>query len=48
MPALADVHDQVVREWESERRQRARNDVYARLRRGYDVTIDAGTMTGRP
>ena len=45
---LADVRDQVVREWENERRQRARNAAYARMRRAYDVTIDAETRTGRP
>jgi hypothetical protein len=48
MPKLADVRDQVVREWEYERRQRARTDSYARMRRAYDVTIDTGTRTGRP
>jgi hypothetical protein len=48
VPTLAEVRDQVVREWESERRQRARNEAYARMRRGYDVTIDAGTPAGRP
>jgi hypothetical protein len=48
VPKLADVRDQVVREWENERRQRARNAAYARLRRDYDVTIDAETQTGRP
>jgi hypothetical protein len=48
LPRLADVRDQVVREWEHERRQRARTDAYARMRRAYDVTIDTGTQTGRP
>jgi len=48
VPQLADVRDQVVREWENERRQRARSDAYARMRRAYDVTIDTGTRTGRP
>ena len=42
VPRLADVRDQVVREWENERRQRARIDAYARMRRAYDVTIEAG------
>jgi PPIC-type PPIASE domain len=48
VPKLADVHDVVVREWEHERRQRARNDAYARMRRAYDVTIDTEPRTGQP
>ena len=48
VPQLAEVRDQVVREWENERRQRARSDAYARMRRAYDVTIDTGTWTGHP
>ncbi len=48
VPKLADVHDQVVREWENERRQRARTDAYARMRSAYDVTIDTGARTGQP
>jgi hypothetical protein len=48
VPTLADVHDQVVREWENERRQRARTEAYAKLRRAYDVTIDTGAGTGQP
>jgi hypothetical protein len=47
-PRLADVHDQVVREWENERRQRARSDAYARMRRAYDVTIETRSPVGRP
>jgi hypothetical protein len=39
-PELVAVRDQVVREWENERRQRARNEAYARMRAGYDVSID--------
>jgi len=30
-----------VREWENDRRQRARNDAYARMRGRYDVSIEA-------
>ena len=48
VPQLADVRDQVVREWENERRQRARTDAYARMRRAYQVTFESGTRTGRP
>jgi len=40
-PSLAAVRDQVVREWENDRRQRARNDAYARMRGRYDVSIEA-------
>jgi len=40
-PPLAAVRDQVVREWENERRQRARNDAYATMRGGYEVRIEA-------
>jgi hypothetical protein len=43
MPQLAAVRDHVVREWENERRQRARNDAYAKMRRGYEVRIEANT-----
>jgi hypothetical protein len=45
VPALSDIRDAVVREWENERRQRARNDNYRRLRSRYDVDIDAA-LTG--
>ena len=41
MPPLADVRGQVVREWENERRQRARNDSYAKMRGTYEVRIEA-------
>jgi len=43
VPQLAAVRDQVVREWESERRQRARTDAYARMRAAYEVSIEATT-----
>ena len=48
VPRLDDVRDQVVREWENERRQRARNDAYARMRRGYEVTLETPPQSGRP
>jgi len=48
VPQLADVHDQVVREWENERRQRARNDAYAKMRLGYAVTIETTPRAERP
>ena len=47
-PPLADVRDQVLREWESERRQRARADAYARMRGAYEVSVDATPWTERP
>ena len=47
-PQLAAVRDHVVREWENERRQRARNDAYAKMRGGYEVSIEAKLPTERP
>jgi hypothetical protein len=46
-PPLAAVRDQVVREWENDRRQRARNDAYAQMRGEYQVSIEAARATGR-
>lgn len=45
MPQLPDVRNQVMREWENERRVRARDDMYARLRAGYDVAVEARLQT---
>ena len=47
-PQLAAVRDHVVREWENERRLRARNDAYAKMRGGYEVSIEAKPPTERP
>ena len=47
MPPLADVRGQVVREWENERRQRARNDSYAKMRATYTVSVEA-TLPAQP
>ena len=47
-PPLAAVHDAVVREWENERRQRARQDAYARMRGDYQVRIEGRPMTAQP
>jgi hypothetical protein len=47
-PQLAAVRNQVVREWENERRQRARNDAYARMRGTYEVSIEARPPVERP
>ena len=47
-PQLAAVRDHVVREWENERRQRARNDAYARMRGEYEVSMEATAPAERP
>src|SRR6186997_276440 len=39
-PPLAAVRDHVVREWENDRRQRARTDAYAKMRGDYQVSIE--------
>jgi len=46
-PQLAAVRDLVVREWENERRQRARNDAYARMRGEYQISIETKPPTAR-
>jgi len=46
-PPLGAVRDQVVREWENERRVRARTDAYAKLRGEYDVSVEATVPTER-
>jgi hypothetical protein len=46
-PQLAAVRDHVVREWENERRQRARNDAYAKMRGEYQVSVETKLMTER-
>ena len=46
-PQLPAVRDQVVREWENERRQRARNDAYTKMRGAYQVSIET-TLTSEP
>jgi hypothetical protein len=46
-PQLAAVRDHVVREWENERRQRARNDAYAKMRSEYAVSIETKPPTER-
>jgi parvulin-like peptidyl-prolyl isomerase len=44
-PQLTAVRDQVVREWENERRQRARNDAYRKMRGEYQVSIETELAT---
>jgi hypothetical protein len=46
-PQLTAVRDQVVREWENERRQRARNDAYRKMRGEYQVRIETDLATER-
>ena len=46
-PPLGAVRDHVVREWENERRLRARTDAYAMMRSGYEVRIEAKPPTER-
>jgi parvulin-like peptidyl-prolyl isomerase len=46
-PQLAAVRDQVVREWENERRQRARNDAYKKMRGEYQVSTEGTLATER-
>src|SRR3954468_7115700 len=41
VPPLAAVRDHVLREWENERRLRARDDAYTKMRREYQVSIEA-------
>jgi hypothetical protein len=45
VPPLSEVRDAVVREWENERRQRAKDDSYQKLRRTYAVDIEAELPT---
>jgi hypothetical protein len=46
-PPLTAVRDQVVREWENERRQRARNDAYKKMRGDYQISIETKLATER-
>src|SRR3954469_4788719 len=46
-PPLAAVRDHVVREWENERRMRARNDAYTKMRGEYQVSIETKPATAR-
>ena len=46
-PQLSALRDRVVREWENERRQRARNDAYAKRRGDYQVSIETKLATER-
>jgi parvulin-like peptidyl-prolyl isomerase len=46
-PALIAVREQVAREWENDRRQRARADAYTRMRAEYEVSLEATRPTER-
>ena len=41
LPALAEIRDEVVREWENDRRQRARSARYGSIRPEYEVIVEA-------
>ena len=41
LPRLEDVRAEVLREWESDRRTRSRDDDYRKLRDGYEVVVKA-------
>jgi hypothetical protein len=47
-PVLDAVRDQVVREWENDRRLHARTDAYTKMRGVYQVTIDPELPALRP
>ena len=46
-PQLAAVREHVVREWEHDRRQRARNDAYTKMRGEYQVSLETKLATER-
>jgi hypothetical protein len=48
VPPLSAVRDAAVREWENERRHRARNDSYRKPRSTYDVVIEARLPEATP
>ena len=47
-PQLGAVRDHVVREWENERRRRARTEAYERMRAEYEISVAAKPPTERP
>jgi hypothetical protein len=47
VPPLEEVRGQVVREWENERRQRARDESYAKMRAKYSVGIEVTVPGGQ-
>lgn len=46
-PTLEAVRDHVTREWENDRRRRARNDAYSKMRSGYEVSIETTSPADR-
>jgi hypothetical protein len=48
LPPLDDVRQQVAREWESARRERARSVSYRKLRDRYDVVIEPNLPQAKP
>lgn len=47
-PALAEVADEVGREWETARRAAIMDERYAELRKRYEVVVEAGPAADRP
>lgn len=47
LPPLDEVRQQVAREWENARRERARSESYRKLRERYDVVIEASLPQGK-
>ena len=39
-PVLAEVRPAVLREWQAERSARAKDELYARLRAGYEIKVE--------
>jgi PPIC-type PPIASE domain len=48
LPDLAEVRDAVANEWRAVRQEEANRASYARLRAGYDVTVERPVWAGRP
>lgn len=48
LPPLDDVRQQVAREWENARRERARSESYRKLRDRYDVVIEPNLPQAKP
>jgi len=40
LPALAEVRPQVLRDWQDQRRREQKEQAYARLREGYEITVE--------
>ena len=40
LPVLAEIRDQVLREYQADQRKQQKNLVYERLREGYEISVD--------